>query len=550
MGSIGRSSPIPHPNLRGLKKSRNGCANCRRRRKKCDGHKPICRACSRLKLHCSYERQLNWSKHRQYTLDKYDQKELKQNCRKVDVDSLHLINFSLFEVSLSYQTNDMSTPLSREIQTDEEQKCDSIVSSMHLVLDSNCASNEGEELCERFHLNEKCLFENYREKTSCIKTFGECDDIPNDFRDLIVPESLRFPALYQVVLALSSLDLMKHELMFPNPRKPYITAYYYLYVKYHTMSINTLYQILDDFDITKIIMMEQLAITIVALCSSEISNKGNRSWVRHLKESAMIFSALPEKQILASRTLKFAYRYFLLRYILLLTTLKGKKMDDFIKETGMPIINSLFEDDQVNPMLGCSPKLIMLIFRITLLDHLQSKNFVDKDLMADEYLAYWRQIESIPTATSPDSDPLALCSTTYCLAAKLYFCMLIARGRLSMYVNFKLKHKILTKLLFNALKSLAQIRTSHFYPNWGIWILVSCQNATDCEELRTMILNIFDRTSKDNPLCSTVAVQKALETFWKYTDLTGGKNKGSSGPCSSCDPRDILEKYNYMLPLT
>lgn len=46
----------PSPGTR----SRNGCAECRRRRRKCDEHKPACSNCRRAEKTCSYVTQLSW----------------------------------------------------------------------------------------------------------------------------------------------------------------------------------------------------------------------------------------------------------------------------------------------------------------------------------------------------------------------------------------------------------------------------------------------------------------------------------------------------------
>ncbi|QIW96588.1 hypothetical protein AMS68_002106 [Peltaster fructicola] len=44
-------------------KSRNGCQNCKRRRKKCDESRPVCGDCARLQLNCHWElRQISTSK--------------------------------------------------------------------------------------------------------------------------------------------------------------------------------------------------------------------------------------------------------------------------------------------------------------------------------------------------------------------------------------------------------------------------------------------------------------------------------------------------------
>jgi Fungal Zn(2)-Cys(6) binuclear cluster domain len=48
-------SVIPGIMPQGIKRSRQACDTCRRKKSRCTGEKPVCATCKRLKQECSYK---------------------------------------------------------------------------------------------------------------------------------------------------------------------------------------------------------------------------------------------------------------------------------------------------------------------------------------------------------------------------------------------------------------------------------------------------------------------------------------------------------------
>ena len=53
----GKPSPVESPGImpQGIKRSRQACDPCRRKKSRCTGEKPVCATCRRLKQECSYK---------------------------------------------------------------------------------------------------------------------------------------------------------------------------------------------------------------------------------------------------------------------------------------------------------------------------------------------------------------------------------------------------------------------------------------------------------------------------------------------------------------
>lgn len=62
-----------------LGRSRAGCQTCRKRRKGCDRVRPVCGACSRLKLKCTYSFVLKWGESRNIFVDQDEHSVVQQD---------------------------------------------------------------------------------------------------------------------------------------------------------------------------------------------------------------------------------------------------------------------------------------------------------------------------------------------------------------------------------------------------------------------------------------------------------------------------------------
>lgn len=533
-GKVEGSSPF--------KKTRQGCLTCRRRKKKCDLSKPICSACTRLNIECQYGTCLSWKEHYQHTLSKHDAKVYKQRrseCNNYSTKGpLPLVNFSFAEMSVFYQRAG-TEHMQRPPPTDEEERLEQFLPPMELVLDRLGMVTGSPLPLSKDELQdiEAFLFAHFKD-TCKEKSFGFSSDIENGYLDLVLPECYRCHSLDQIVLSLSALDVAKQKLLHVSGSedRASIELYYCLHIKYLNSSISLLYDDLDHFDISKVDSVEQLMLSLVLLCSVQITSKGNQNWVRYLAEACMIFSTLTQEVIESSSRLMFGYRYFSIRYILLITTMCENKLAKFMKQTPLVILHSFFENKHLDPMLGCSPRQSYLIYQLTLLEKGNANN--------SQYSELWDQLNGTNIAQGNETRGLTLCSQIYGLASRIYFCMVLKRSKSSLYKKGKFESifELLVPQLFNNFDLLDRVSRGDFYPSWCMLILCNSETLSwNSDESRREVMRLMTPIEERIPLCSIVPLRQAIETIWKVRDLDEEH---------TLDWRLVLEKYGFMLALT
>lgn len=520
-------------------RNRTGCHNCKKRKKRCDERKPCCSACKRLNLKCGYEVRLVWNANK---LTSYDVPKLSYELpmRK----HIHLINYTARDIELSdifnfHMANDTSNLM--------EQNKDTLKKLRHyyepLVEDKSILPHVVTESNSEI---ENELFNHYVEVLSKKKSFS--DPQFNEFRSLIVPKSVLSPALYQSVLALSSNDIHRKD---PLKKEQFAS----LATGYKHEAINSLYNILDSepnfVSNQSSEKLKEIIVTILMLCSLEISDKGNIQWVSHLREASLVFSSLTEGQILQSDLLLFAYRYFALRYILLLTTFNRSDLKSFMECTPWPMIESYFQGRKTDHLLGCSPTLAYLIHQTTIL------RLDFEDYTVEPFIVRYEKLKNdmwnltqIFDQNENDYLSLYICSQAYYYSAKLYFqnCFIEAeRKAILSFLSFESFWKstcqvfiqeILTRL--NGL--ISRPDSPNLFPTWCLFITACC---FPDDALKYQILDVFEDLEKIWPLASPIGIRVAIECIWSVHDLLDLPQMRYR-----TDWRDILSVVGFKLALT
>lgn len=547
--------------LKGLKKSRKGCFACKRRKKKCDETRPVCQTCKRLNIACSYGLRLSWQATNQQLADeKTHFIGLTSSC-----NSNCFINFSKWDLLVSY-TFQATTPTyilepfvlekyEADTKTDEECRYD-----MNGVTSCVIPPSELKGLQESAKygpkISEQSLFNLYAKVLSWTKSFARSEFIQNDFIHIVIPGCQRFPALYRSVLALSALDLMKAELCKKKSLQDthLITIYNSLFIGYKNDALNYLHNILDGFDIEVVEMLEELVITILILCNIEITNRGNKEWVRYLTEASLIFGALTPEKILYSDIFTFAYKYFSLRYILLLTTLDHETLKVFMDSTPWPIIESIFLDNTIDPMFGCSPYLLHVIYQLTIFSYMYEGATLQMHEFVAKLIKMWYILNTIEQLTNEiDScHELTISASCYFYATKIYLYMILTRHKLEQFLDDG--YQLYVPKLWDKLTELSLCEDSLFFPNWCFMIITTNDLLENEDEKRLKALRLFYSLEVNWPLSSVVQIRKAIESIWKTYDLSiagnGSRPESRDKVTPPFDCRQVLKEYHYMLALT
>lgn len=538
-----------------IKKSRNGCFACKQRKKKCDEVKPICTSCSRLNLKCRYGVKLSWLKQNQYSVsgdEFFNNTEISTTLDFINFTSWDLlVCYKIHGIDLTSYANLNGISLEKyelETKTDEEHRYEVNKLTSYIIPKSELHDLQTASHIS-YKINEHVLFNLYAEVLSRTKSFARSEYISNEFIHIVIPGCEKFPALYRAVLALSSLYLMKKELCKNDDIQDryMITVYNSLFIKYKNDSLNYLHDILDGFDINAVEMLEELVITILILCSIEITNRGNKEWVRYLSEASLIFNSLTPDKIISSNIFKFVYKYFSLRYILLLTTMEDETINHFCQVTSWPIIDSLFQDNAIEPMYGCSPKLLHIIYTLTELNYLYEKKEIPMHNFVAKITRLWYKLDSIIQHEIQDCNELNISGKGYFNATKIYLFTILKRNNLENFLDDGFETFV--PKLWEQLTELSLSKKSLFFPNWCLVIITTCDIFRDTDGKRIKTLQLFCSLQNNWPLSSVVPIRKAIECIWKVYDLSVivGTDKKPEIPF---DYRRVLKEYGYMLALT
>lgn len=512
----------------------------------------MCSNCRRLNRRCVYGTRLHWKNKCQFTVAETDSdsRSNRQVYGPIN-EHMQILNFSFIELSVTYQmAQDRGTDsqaldgIKEWTRTEKEDKWGDLLPSMEEVIgETGCVSDQMESFL--FH---------YFEQYICGRSgFCAVDDSCNQYLQLIVPRLCEFKAMDEVVMALSALDICKTKI--PDAKssadKASIRKYYCLYVNYLNASMTSLYEALDHFDPSDMDITEKIVITLTLLCTAYIGNRGDNRWHRFLSEVSAIFSMLTEEEVQSSQYLSYAYRYFSLRFILLIATLKSTKFHDFMHETSWPMMMSFFTSKQANYIFGCSPRLLYGIYTLVVLDNTPKTEIADEDTLENKYNELWDILTE--TDEIPDGSPyrLELCSQCYRLTAQTYFCICLSRASMALYrrCNFKSIYEVLVVKLVDKLTEVCRDgddgRRFHF-PCWCLFVRCNCPPTGNRDEVRRQLFHIFWKLEQANPMGSILSIRKAVEVSWKVFDLSAHEPK----IYGRFDFRHVLEKYGFMLALT
>lgn len=476
-------------------RSRGGCIQCKQRRKKCDEAKPKCTACCRLSHECKYEKVLYWHKNNQQLV-------LLKNYLRSSTERHHFLSTSLNDIHLNLYL----VGITSKLNTTEFVKSNKAI---HEDMDSLCGTSMEVE---------RDLFEYYIEVLSKKKVFS--DGQMNEFRSIIIPNSIITPPLLRSIMAIAASDLLRK-----NPKR--FKYYSALTAKFKNESINLMYDLLDNPD-TK--CFNDIVVSLLMLCSLEIGENGNENWVNYLKESAMIFLSISDEKILNTKILLFCYRYFALRYILLLTTVNKPKFDEFCNEFLFKLIDSFFKQDSIDYMFGCSPRLLYLIYRITYLKN----NFKTGD--KKKAIELYQELTDLQQFSEDKDQRLINCSLAYYNAIKVYF---ISSFKLTNEINESKGYNVIVDNCLQLFDFMLNDSNLTLLPTWSIFI-VGINDLFNNELLRIRILEIFNKIESIWPRGSPSIIRNAMEIIWKNNDLNEEK----------LEWRDILDTIGFRLALT
>lgn len=468
---------------RPLVRTRSGCLCCRQRRKKCDEQKPKCGACVRLNYACVYGTILSW----------HDSNQSFSSGPAFPSGKV-----SQFLVS-GYADMDLHMAIKRREVVDTRKLF--LQFKTHRKLSVN---GQQQKLNAPKDFEEELLFEYYVEVICRRKVFADSDF--NEFRDVTVPRDGMASSLFQSIMAIALSDMERN-----NPSR---SLYYRsMSMNYKNNAIDLLY---DSLDTPNAKCMADLVISIVILCSLEIGINATGNWVNHLQEGCLIMESIDDTSILNSKVYLFGYKYFALRYTLLLTTFNKGMYQKFTAHTLLKFIEEFFETTEIDNLFGCSPRLLYLIQKIVRLRNEEVSSF-------DEYLVEVHtihgELENLQQTNKDGDERIANCAQLYLLITRVYFQNLFRAVFASQGEKFLHTEAVDSSIaLFHKMIDY-NTHNSSLFPTWALFILgINSIYKTD-DVLRVKVLEIFDKLEVLWPKLSPAVIRRAVELIWKSHDL-------------------------------
>lgn len=393
--------------------------------------------------------------------------------------------------------------------------------------------NEKHKLNAPKDLEEELLFEYYVEVICRRKVFADSDF--NEFREITVPRDGMASSLFQSIMAIASSDMERN-----NPAR---SLYYRtMSMNYKNNAIDLLYSSLDTPDAK---CMTDLVISIVILCSLEIGDNATGNWVNHLQEGCLIMESIDDDSILTSNVYLFGYRYFALRYTLLLTTFNKEMYSKFTTQTLLKFIEEFFQSTQVDNLFGCSPRLVYLIYKIF---KLQNEEISDFDTYLGDVHSIHMELDGLTQTHNGSDERIADCAQLYLVITKLHFQNLF-RSVLADYQQKQIKQEEAIDASIKLFHKLIDYNTenSSLFPTWALFILGINSIYKHDDALRVRVLEIFDKLEVLWPKLSPAVIRRAVELIWKSHDLGFSDDDRQNEICSW---QDVICLSGIKLALT
>ncbi|KAI5271266.1 hypothetical protein E4T47_05444 [Aureobasidium subglaciale] len=486
-------------------RTRSGCMGCRRRKKRCDETKPICRRCQISGASCVYpnasgafsERYLISSALEHYILPGV-------------FSERHFVNLTTRDIA---------------------RLCLSYGSRHHYLLDEDCAAHN--EIPRSMHIrdttvdiSERRLLQYYTEVISASRVYVTGDE--NPFCSLTMPFACtrRGPLLF-TILALSAAEIANSGHSLSNRLMSNAVTYY-------DSAINALQSsLVNSTD------AEENILTCVLLSSFEIPNGHRSAWLQHLNGAVAIHNH--HASTIGRECALFAYQYFSFRWILLETTMPPGTypLEEVIADTSMTAqlllnLNSMLQQtidsvptiamQNIDNKLGCSLEYLQLINRISTLSalkyHCQADETVAEetsDLYSTTTLAFDDALKEMIFVAKVDDSYLQHSSQCFKLAARVYLRLIC--------LDASLTHLALVQMQDDLLQALRLVinenQPRRAFPMWPLFI-AGCASSED--EHRKIVLDMFRTLDRKWPISNISYVRNVTTQIWQSRELNGLDN--------------------------
>ncbi|KAI5461756.1 fungal-specific transcription factor domain-containing protein [Mariannaea sp. PMI_226] len=539
------------PGARGSR-SRDGCSNCRRRKRRCDESKPVCLTCRRTGVECIYPVPGSASNPLKFVVSvSSDHHSIPIARRAVKPNFLHLFSGEMPtfcpDIGVADTQNNIdgnntqrgSWPVSKNREYWENVHLSRSIPPHLLQFNAR--------LCgEASWAVEVALMQYYAEVVSSSKVYVQTDR--NLFRSSVMPRVLLNQGpLFFTVLAMSAAEWGQKVVAGVADGQDYKT----LSARYKVRALHELQHCLHMMENS-----EENLLTCVLLASLEIAEGSQPTWLRHLQGALALLDTFSTR--IDSSVATFALQYFRFRYILMETTqpkwmpptelhlakLSHGSYDDELNRLAeveySPIHRQGGSEKLIDEHIGCSMEMVDIIDRISALSLTPGKE--GQDMSVEQRHMEYQTLECriarlSPQTNNKNNEYLVKSAMSFQLAAQIYLQLTCLNASIMDQSIQDYLHSLLTSLSQIIIKG--QIRRS--FPMWPLFI-AGCTCSSD--EHRNTVLGLFSILNSQWPISNISAVENAVRAVWHTRDLS------IAPPTGKQDWQEIIHRFGWKLSLS
>ncbi|KAK1717486.1 hypothetical protein CaCOL14_004290 [Colletotrichum acutatum] len=485
-------------------RSRTGCLDCRRRKRRCDEGKPKCASCRRHGVACVYV------KSSQSSPSKF----------LLSVASGHFIAPLESPASDSF-VNLRSDELALVCQQYADDSRGVLPSSQEHLMPALSWLPKSSTLAGG---RESMMVQYYFEVISNSRVYVPSER--NLFRTCVMPILLSSGGpLFSTVLALSAAEMVRRT---PQDGVDYAGAA----IRY---KINALTQLQSKLDTA--LEAEENLLTCVLQASLEIAEGSRPSWLRHLRGALAIMDA--HGDWITPECAALVLQYFRFRYILMKTT--GCKAphpdgqtddcDDAIQRLER-LLPGQGTFQTIDPQIGCSMELVQLISMV-------SAGAQKDGEYSEEGSRLERRIRELDFSAEGTHDDYLVKSAECFRSAALIYLQLTVYGAT---VRTRAIPQLLQTLLDRLGEVIVEDQPRRSFPMWPLFI-AGCVSSSDAH--RKAVLNLFNLLDRKWPISNISTVKRVVWTIWQTRDFDGG-----GATSTDKDWQEIIDKFGWKLSLS
>ncbi|KAK1718443.1 fungal-specific transcription factor domain-containing protein [Colletotrichum lupini] len=485
-------------------RSRTGCLDCRRRKRRCDEGKPKCASCRRHGVVCVYV------KSSQSSPSKF----------LLSVASGHFIAPLESPASDSF-VNLRSDELALVCQQYADGPGGVLPSSQEQLMPALSWLPKSSTLPGG---RESMMVQYYFEVISNSRVYVPSER--NLFRTCVMPVLLSSSGpLFSTVLALSAAEMVRRT---PQDGVDYAGAA----IRY---KINALTQLQSKLNTA--LEAEENLLTCVLQASLEIAEGSRPSWLRHLRGALAIMDN--HGDWITPECAALALQYFRFRYVLMKTTgCKAPHHDGQTDDCDEAIqrLERLLPGQgtfqTIDPQIGCSMELVQLISMI-------SAGAQKDGGYTEEGSRLERRIRELDcSAESMHDDYLVKSAECFRFAALIYL-QLIVYGAT---VRTRAIPHLLQTLLGRLGEVIVEDQPRRSFPMWPLFI-AGCVSSSDAH--RKAVLDLFNLLDSKWPIGNISTVKRVVWTIWQTRDFDGG-----GATSTDQDWQEIIDRFGWKLSLS